>query len=59
MNTNSKTLWLGLECSPCFKRECPLGHHNCMQQLDPDMVMNALERLRMEEAKIPVGAPQE
>uniref|UniRef100_UPI00214932E3 lipopolysaccharide heptosyltransferase II n=1 Tax=Endozoicomonas sp. ONNA2 TaxID=2828741 RepID=UPI00214932E3 len=31
MNTNSETLSMQLDCSPCFKRECPLGHMNCMK----------------------------
>ncbi|MGB1270961.1 MAG: lipopolysaccharide heptosyltransferase II [Endozoicomonas sp.] len=45
MNDNCETLWLGLACSPCFKRECPLGHMNCMKQLDPDKVLAAISRL--------------
>lgn len=52
INTNSETIWLGLECSPCFKRTCPLGHHNCMQQLTPSNVISSLEQLLKKEATI-------
>jgi heptosyltransferase-2 len=30
---------LPLECVPCYRRQCPLGHHNCMQQLDVGTVL--------------------
>lgn len=40
-----KVLNLELDCSPCFKRECPLGHLNCLKQMHPEMVLSALDNL--------------
>jgi heptosyltransferase-2 len=34
---------LRLSCSPCFKRECPLGHTNCLVTMQPETVLAALQ----------------
>jgi len=33
MNEKSTIVKKNLECQPCMKRTCPLGHHNCMKQV--------------------------
>jgi len=34
---------LRLDCAPCRQRECPLGHQNCMRQMDAGMVWQRLQ----------------
>ncbi len=34
-----------MECAPCMKRECPLGHHECMKNIGAQEVIEAVESL--------------
>ena len=34
---------LRLDCAPCRQRVCPLGHQNCMRQMDAGMVWQRLQ----------------
>ncbi|MGJ9416905.1 lipopolysaccharide heptosyltransferase II [Massilia sp. CMS3.1] len=38
----ARALSLRIECSPCRQRECPLGHHDCMEKMDAPMVWKEL-----------------
>ncbi|MDB5987396.1 MAG: rfaF [Nevskia sp.] len=39
----AQILYLGLSCSPCFARSCPLGHLNCLRGIAPQMVLDKLQ----------------
>ena len=42
LSSRAKILTLNTDCSPCFKRVCPLGHFKCLEDLTPELVLKRL-----------------
>jgi heptosyltransferase-2 len=38
MSATARIAKIEIACSPCFERECPLGHFKCMRDLAPRAV---------------------
>ena len=45
LSPQAQILRIDIPCSPCFKRECPLGHFKCMKNLTPQMVAEHIPAL--------------
>jgi len=44
LSGGADTLFIPVDCGPCFQRECPKGHHRCMQELSPNTVVATIRR---------------
>lgn len=42
LTDNAQVHYLRLDCSPCFKRVCPLGHLDCLKKIDVAQVLAGL-----------------
>ena len=45
MNEKSNIVKKELSCQPCMKRVCPLGHHDCMNKISSNEVINSALKL--------------
>ena len=40
-------LQLKLPCIPCYKKNCPLKHNNCMKNITPDMILDKIKEYKL------------
>lgn len=45
LSGRARIVYHDLWCSPCFERECPLGHLNCLRGMEPREVSAALDEV--------------
>lgn len=43
LTDNRVVHYLGISCSPCFERRCPLGHFRCLRDIRPETVFASLQ----------------
>ena len=53
-NDNETSQWMNprgvivkkeMDCAPCMKRICPLGHHECMKFISSGDVLSAVDEI--------------
>lgn len=44
LSKQAEVISLGLDCSPCFKRECPLGTLACLEGVEPEQVLKRIKK---------------
>ena len=42
LTNKAKIEYLSLKCSPCFKRDCPLGHTQCLNNIKPEKIYQSV-----------------
>jgi len=42
LTDKSDVIYLNLDCSPCFKKQCPLGHLDCLNNISAERVLSKL-----------------
>lgn len=46
LSDKAQVIWLNMPCSPCHKRDCPLGHLRCLKDILPEQVLATLNTLK-------------
>lgn len=43
LHDQARIIHLKLDCAPCFKRICPLGHTRCLTEITPQQILAAID----------------
>ena len=55
----NQILFHDVPCKYCYKSTCPMGHHNCLEKVSPDQVVQAVRALiALPAARIPPPSAQ-
>ena len=46
MGPKTRVIYRKLECSPCLARTCRFGHYNCLTQIEPAELVDAIVAMR-------------
>jgi heptosyltransferase-2 len=61
LNPQARVLWLkdelGLDCAPCFERQCRYGHTRCLAELSPARAEAALAEVLPPTTGLPASGP--
>lgn len=56
LSERARAVYLDVSCSPCFERQCPLGHTHCLTRITVQRVFTELEGLMAPDAPSPPSA---
>jgi heptosyltransferase-2 len=43
VNSKAEVFYSGLDCQPCFEKECRFGHYNCLKNIKPADVFKKIK----------------
>lgn len=45
LSDRAVVVYRGIDCSPCFQRQCPYGHYRCLREITVDRILEATGRI--------------
>lgn len=45
LSDKTEVMYLSIECSPCFQRQCPYGHYRCLRDIAVQSVLSSVDAI--------------